>query len=81
MLRLTEAALFALPFLAFLAWRLAAPRRGIPGRVVVAAALSLAMLAFALAWFGMGRALPPASPYVPARMGANGQVVGPEQAR
>ena len=79
--RLIEAALFAVPFLLFLAWRLLGRRGGVPARVVVVAALSLALLAFALAWFGLGRALSPTSSYVPARMGADGRVVGPEDAR
>lgn len=77
MLRLTEALLFAVPFLAFLAWRLVGPRGRVPTRAVIAAALSLAVLAVALAWFGLGRVVPPDSPYVPARLGADGRIIGP----
>lgn len=78
MLRLTEALLFALPFIVFLVWRLTGQSGRLPTRTVVAAALSLAVLAVALAWFGLGRVLPPDAPYVPARLGTDGRIIGPD---
>ena len=81
MLRLTEAGLFALPLLAFLVWRLSGARGGLPPHVLAAAALTFVLLALALVWFGFGRALPPDAPYVPARIGAEGQMIGPDSQR
>ncbi len=74
MLRLSEIALFAAPFLLFGVWRLAAVY-GFPSAaaVVVAAGALLVMLG-ALIWFGEERALPPGAAYVPARL-ENGRIV------
>ncbi len=81
MLRLTEAALFALPFLAFLAWRLSGRGGRLPLRLVAAAFIWMALLALGLTWFGLRRAVPPDIAYVPARLGADGRVIGPEAGR
>lgn len=78
MLRLTEAALLAAPLLAFLAWRLLASRR-LAAPVVAAAAISVGLLAAALIWFGLGRALGPGTQYVPAQLGPGGEIVSPRQ--
>ncbi len=81
MLRLTELALFALPFVAFLAWRLSGRGGRLPLRLVVVAGLWAVLLALGLAWFGLRRVVAPNVPYVPARVGADGQVLGPDAGR
>ena len=81
MLRLTEAALFALPFLAFLAWRLSGRGGRLSSRLVVAASLWLVLLALGLLWFGLWRTVPSGVPYVPAHLGAAGQIIGPDAGR
>ncbi|HJS85478.1 MAG TPA: hypothetical protein VJ779_08455 [Acetobacteraceae bacterium] len=78
MLRLTEAALFVLPFVAFLAWRLSGRGGRLSLRLVAIAALWVVLLALGLAWFGLRRTLPPGTAYVPARIGADGRIVEPE---
>jgi hypothetical protein len=74
MLRLSELALFASPFLLFGVWRLAAAY-GFPSMtaVLVAAGALLVMLGV-LTWFGQERALTPGTAYVPARL-ENGRIV------
>ncbi|MBV8613250.1 MAG: hypothetical protein JOY66_05695 [Acetobacteraceae bacterium] len=81
MLRLTEAGLFVLPFAAFLAWRLSGRGGRLSPRLVVVAGLWVALLALGLALFGLRRALPPGEGYVPARLGADGRILGPETGR
>jgi len=77
MLRLTEAALFVLPFVAFLAWRLSGRGGRLSPRLVAAAGLWVLVLALGLAWFGLRRAIPPGAGYVPARVGADGRILEP----
>jgi hypothetical protein len=81
MLRLTEAALFALPFLAFLAWRLSGRGGRLSLRLVLVAGLWLGLLALGLTWFGLRRTVPHGSAYVPARLGADGRIIGPDAGR
>ncbi len=81
MLRLTEAALFVVPFLAFLAWRLSGRGGRLSPRIVIAAGLWVTLLALGLAWFGLRRALPPGEGYVPARVGADGRILQPGSGR
>jgi hypothetical protein len=81
MLRLTEAALFALPFMAFLAWRLSGRGGRLSLRLVVVAGLWLVLLALGLGWFGLRRTVPSGAAYVPAHLGSDGQIVGPEAGR
>ena len=81
MLRLTEAALFVLPFVAFLAWRLSGRGGRLSLRLVAVAGLWVALLALGLAWFGLRHAIPPGVEYVPARVGADGRILEPETGR
>ena len=81
MLRLTEAVLFVLPFVAFLAWRLSGRGGRLSMRLVAVAGLWVALLALGLAWFGLRRAIPPGVGYVPARVGADGRILEPETGR
>lgn len=74
MLRLTEAALMALPLAAFLLWSLLLRER-LPARVLLAGYAALALCAAALVWFGIGRSLAPGASYVPAHLDARGEVV------
>jgi len=68
--RLTEVALFLLPFALLVALRLAA-RRGVPFAAVLASTLlGLLLLLAGLWWFGIDRAIPPGQPYVPAALHA-----------
>jgi hypothetical protein len=76
MLRLTEAVLFATPFVVFVLWRCAFFHRA-SRRVLALASLSVAALALGLIWYGLGRSLPADRPYVPARLNASGDVVSP----
>ena len=74
MLRISELALFASPFLLFAVWRLAAVY-GLPsGTAVVVAAGALLVMLGTLLWFGEDRALPPGAAYVPARV-EHGRIV------
>ena len=81
MLRLTEVALLVLPLLAFVAWHFVGGGRQLPVRIVAAVGLALAVLAIALFWFGLDRVVPRNAPYVPARIGADGRIIGPEAQR
>ncbi|HET6183250.1 MAG TPA: hypothetical protein VFA03_06600 [Acetobacteraceae bacterium] len=75
MLRLTEAALTAVPLVLFLIWSIFLHDR-LPPRVLGVSYALVAVAALALIWFGLGRSLSPGRPYVPAHLAPNGAVVG-----
>ncbi len=81
MLRLTELAHLVVPVLAYIAWRVVGGGRPLPRAAVAAASFALVVLALALGWFGAARVLPRNEPYVPAHLGANARIVGPEAPR
>lgn len=78
MLRLSEIALLLMPFAVFAAWRVLGRGRDVPGHALTAAGFALAVCASALIWFGLSRALPPNTPYVPAQLGHGGRIIGPK---
>lgn len=75
MLRLSEAALIAVPLAAFAIWALFVRDR-FPAWALAAGFGLLALCAIFLVWFGVGESLAPGRPYVPAHLNAEGQVVG-----
>ncbi len=67
-MRYAEIALFAAPFLAFLAWRLIAPAGGaIPRSLVIGVLAGVAVLAGLLITLRVEETAPPGSVYIPAR--------------
>jgi Family of unknown function (DUF6111) len=78
--RLTEIALFLLPFVVFLALRLAAAR-GRPSAMVLGwAGGALVLLLAGLVWFAQSQRLAPGAGYVPARV-SDGRVLPGHAAR
>jgi hypothetical protein len=74
MLRLVELILLFSPLLAFILWRLLAPLGGPSPRVLIAAALALAVVAGTMAWFRHEEAIPTGTDYVPPTL-QDGRIV------
>ncbi len=68
MLRLSELALFLVPFLAFLGWRLLGRAAAPPLYLVAALALWVLGGGAAMVWFGLHQGLAPGSVYRPAHL-------------
>ena len=75
-MRFVELALFATPFLAFLAWRLMAPRHGPPRALLFGLTAAVLLMAGLLLGLRYEDAAPPNSAYVPARQ-EDGRIVPP----
>jgi hypothetical protein len=73
--RFAEIALFALPFLVFVAWRMMAPSSGPPRILVIGVTGAVAAMAVLLLVLWYQEAAPLGAIYVPAQLQDNGRVV------
>jgi len=71
---LAELLLFLLPFAGFALWRRLNPAVEPDGRFVVAALLGAGLLLAGAVWYGKSVSMQPHANYVPAQLGADGQV-------
>ena len=66
-MRFVEIALFALPFVIFLVWRLLLPGAGPSRQLVISFGVGVVAVAIMLLWFRNEETAPPGALYVPAR--------------
>jgi len=74
-IRWSEAALVALPFVLFAAWRLAGTDRRWTRALLWVVVCGLVLVAGSGMWLAISRGRTPDTPYVPARV-INGRIVG-----